>query len=188
MEPLAFRRPAAQAGHVGFRPRLVDEHQSPGIDKALIGPPTRAMAAYVRAVLLARDKRLLWTAPSFRRCRLAGSSDGGADHEDCGAWQTRWQRMSVVGLDASGAVVLRRRASGDGDCVGGEAFALHCGDGGLVRGAHHLGRVFAAHGQRSEADVARICPALHQSAVRMTIATPKGSPKRRRARRCGLSS
>ena len=24
-------------GHVGFRPRLVDEHQSPGIDKALIG-------------------------------------------------------------------------------------------------------------------------------------------------------
>ena len=66
-EPLAFRRPAAQAGHVGFRPRLVDEHQSPGIDKALIGPPTRATAAYVRAVLLARDKRLFLTATPRRR-------------------------------------------------------------------------------------------------------------------------
>src|ERR1700678_1970723 len=70
-EPLAFRRPAAQAGHVGFRPRLVDEHQSPGIDKALIGPPTRAMAAYVRAVLLARDKRLfLNVTPRRRKKRL----------------------------------------------------------------------------------------------------------------------
>src|SRR3984885_11213383 len=68
---LAFRRPAAQAGHVGFRPRLVDEHQSPGIDKALIGPPTRAMAAYVRAVLLARDKRLfLNVTPRRRKKRL----------------------------------------------------------------------------------------------------------------------
>src|SRR6202042_1540862 len=51
-EALSFRRPAVQAGHVGFRPGLVDEHQSPGIDAALIGPPTRAMTAYVRAVLL----------------------------------------------------------------------------------------------------------------------------------------
>src|SRR5271154_6812191 len=50
---------------------LVDEHQSPGIDKALIGPPTRAMAAYVRAVLLARDKRLfLNVTPRRRKKRL----------------------------------------------------------------------------------------------------------------------
>ena len=70
-EPLAFRRPAAQAGHVGFRPRLVDEHQSPGIDKALIGLPTRAMAAYVRAVLLARDKLSpLNVTPRRRKKRL----------------------------------------------------------------------------------------------------------------------
>src|SRR5271154_1382508 len=70
-EALAFGRPAAQAGHVGFRPGLVDEPQSPGIDAALIGPPTRAMAAYVRAVLLARDKRLfLNVTPRRRKKRL----------------------------------------------------------------------------------------------------------------------
>jgi hypothetical protein len=39
-------------------PGLVDEDPTPGIDAALIGSPARAMAAYVRAVLLARDKRL----------------------------------------------------------------------------------------------------------------------------------
>src|SRR5580704_16093640 len=40
-------------------------------DKALIGPPTRAMAAYVRAVLLARDKRLfLNVTPRRRKKRL----------------------------------------------------------------------------------------------------------------------
>ena len=70
-EALSFRRPAVQAGHVGFRPGLVDEHQSPGIDAALIGPPTRAMTAYVRAVLLARDKRLfLNVTPRRRKKRL----------------------------------------------------------------------------------------------------------------------
>jgi hypothetical protein len=57
-EALAFRRPAAQAGHVGLRPGLVDEHQAPGIDAALIGSPSFAVAAYVRAILLTRDEGL----------------------------------------------------------------------------------------------------------------------------------
>jgi hypothetical protein len=34
-EALAPWRPAAQPGHVGLGPGLVDEHQSPGIDAAL---------------------------------------------------------------------------------------------------------------------------------------------------------
>ena len=70
-EPLALRRPTAQAGHVGFRPGLVDEHASRGIDAALIGSPARAMAAYVRAVLLACDERLfLNVTPRRRKKRL----------------------------------------------------------------------------------------------------------------------
>ena len=66
-EPLAFRRPAAQAGHVGLRPGLVDEDQAPGIDEALIGPPSFAVAAYVRAILLARDQGLFLTVTPIRR-------------------------------------------------------------------------------------------------------------------------
>ena len=70
-EALSFRRPAAQPGHVGFRPGLVDEHQSLGIDAALIGSPSRAMAAYVRTILLARDKGLfLNVTPRRRKKRL----------------------------------------------------------------------------------------------------------------------
>jgi hypothetical protein len=55
-EPLALRRPAAQAGRVGLRPGLVDEHQALGIDAALIGSPSFAVAAYVGAILLTRDE------------------------------------------------------------------------------------------------------------------------------------
>ena len=57
-EALSLRRPAAKPGHVGLGPRLVDEDQTPGIDAALIGSPARAMAAYVRTILLARDEGL----------------------------------------------------------------------------------------------------------------------------------
>jgi transposase len=69
---------------------------------------------------------------------------------------------SLVGFDASGAVVLRRRAKREtvialaaklAPCiVGMEACCV----------AHRLGRVFAVHGTCG--DVARICPALRQGA------------------------
>ena len=66
-EALSLWRPAAQAGHVGLRPGLVDEDQSPGIDAALIGSPSFAVAAYVRAILLARDKGLFLSVTPIRR-------------------------------------------------------------------------------------------------------------------------
>ena len=70
-EALSLWRPAAQAGHVGLRPGLVDEHQAPGVDEPLIGSPSFAVAAYVPAVLLARDKRLFLTVtPILRKKRL----------------------------------------------------------------------------------------------------------------------
>jgi hypothetical protein len=66
-EPLALRRPTAQAGHVGLRPGLVDEDQAPRIDEALIGSPSFAMAADVRAILLARDQGLFLSVIPIRR-------------------------------------------------------------------------------------------------------------------------
>ena len=76
-EPLSPWRPAAQAGHIGLRPGLVDEDQSPGIDEALVGSPSFAVAADVRAILLACDKGLFLTVTPIRRkkrliieCRL----------------------------------------------------------------------------------------------------------------------
>ena len=66
-EALSLRRPAAQAGHVGLRPGLVDEDQSPGIDEALIGSPSSAVAAYVGAILLARDEGLFLSVTPIRR-------------------------------------------------------------------------------------------------------------------------
>ena len=66
-ETLALRRPAAQAGHIGLRPRFIDEHQAPGVDEPLIGSPSFAVAAYVRAILLARDEGLFLTVTPIRR-------------------------------------------------------------------------------------------------------------------------
>ena len=70
-ETLALRGPAAKPCHVGLRPRLIDEHQPPGINEPLIGSPSFAVAAYVPALLLARDKRLFLTVrPILRKKRL----------------------------------------------------------------------------------------------------------------------
>jgi hypothetical protein len=60
-QPLAARRPAVRAGHVGLGPGLVEEDQAGRIDAALILAPLRAPTAYVRAILLARDQRLFLT-------------------------------------------------------------------------------------------------------------------------------
>jgi transposase len=54
-------------------------------------------------------------------------------------------------------------------------------------GAHHVGRVLTAHGH----DVRLMSPEYvrpYVKAQRTTIGTPRGSRKRRRGRRCGLSN
>ena len=69
--PLSLRRPAAKPCHVGLGPGLIDEDQTPGINAPLVGAPARAMAAYVRAILLARDEGLFLTVtPILRKKRL----------------------------------------------------------------------------------------------------------------------
>src|SRR5512137_705553 len=85
--------------------------------------------------------------PSFRRCRLAGDSKEGRIMMvsmlgiDLGK-----NVCSIVGLDASGAVVLRRRVKRE-TLIGLAAKLPPC----IVAmeaccGAHHLGRIFAAQG------------------------------------------
>ena len=66
-EALSLRRPAAQPGHVGLGPGFIDEDQPPGVDEALIGSPSFAVATYVRAILLACDKGLFLTVTPIRR-------------------------------------------------------------------------------------------------------------------------
>jgi hypothetical protein len=54
-EPLAAPRPASQRLHVGLRPRLVDEHQTLGVDPALTLCPLGAPPQDVRPIALAGD-------------------------------------------------------------------------------------------------------------------------------------
>src|SRR3984957_18468793 len=94
---------------------------------------------------------------------------------------------SLVGFDASGAVVLRRRAKRETlialaaklpPCV--VAMEACCG-------AHHLGRVFAAHGH----DVRLMSPEYvrpYVKAQKNDDRDARGSLKRRRVRRCDLLS
>ena len=52
-EPLAPHAPAAQRRHVGLGPRLVDEHQVPGVKPALVELPAGTAPGNVRALLFA---------------------------------------------------------------------------------------------------------------------------------------
>src|ERR1700722_19889803 len=102
--------------------------------------------------------------PSFRRRRLAGESGGGRDGYLC-AWhrprqerlQRGWAGCVWCGCDAS------QGEAGDADCSGGEASSVRCRDGGLLRGSSSRPPVRRPR-PRCPADVARICPALHQGA------------------------
>ena len=62
--------PAAKPCHVGLRPGLIDEEETPGINAPLVGAPARAMAAYVRTILFTRDEGLLTVTPILRKKRL----------------------------------------------------------------------------------------------------------------------
>jgi hypothetical protein len=52
-KPFAARRPAAKRLHIGFRPGLIDEHQTPGLDLVLpllpLRPPSRDVGPFALA-------------------------------------------------------------------------------------------------------------------------------------------
>jgi hypothetical protein len=56
-QALALLPPAAQRGHVGLDPGLIDEHQPPWIDIRLKGPPAPPPAGDVGAGLLKGEQR-----------------------------------------------------------------------------------------------------------------------------------
>jgi hypothetical protein len=66
-EALSPWRLAAKPGHIGLRPGFIDEDEPPGVGEALIGSPSFAVAADVRAILLACDKGLFLTVTPIRR-------------------------------------------------------------------------------------------------------------------------
>ena len=92
---------------------------------------------------------------------------------------------SVVGLDASGAVVMRRKVRRETLIALAEKLPACIVGMEACCGAHHLGRVFSAHGH----DVRLMSPNMSapMSRRRRTmIATPRGSRKQPRGRRCAL--
>ncbi len=57
-ESLAGRAPAVEAGHVGFDPGFIEEHEAVGVQPDLLqGPKLRACGRDVRTVLLGRHER-----------------------------------------------------------------------------------------------------------------------------------
>ena len=71
---------------------------------------------------------------------------------------------SVVGLDASGAVVMRRKVRRETLIALAEKLPPCVVGMEACCGAHHLGRVFAGHGRDVRLMSPGICPALHQGA------------------------
>ena len=55
-QPATARTPAAQRGHVGLGPGLVDEDQTLGIDARLAGLPLQAAPGDIRAILLSCER------------------------------------------------------------------------------------------------------------------------------------
>ena len=129
-----------------------------------IGAPSPTVAAYVRAIVLACTQSLMgWPAPPSGAVRSPVVQEEGMDITVLGVDLGK-NVCSVVGLDASGAVVVRREGkTGDVDCAGGEASSMRCRDGGLLWRPSSRLRVRGSRPRRL-ADVAGICPALRQGA------------------------
>src|SRR3546814_10153558 len=73
--PLASRPPAAQWGHVGFDPGLVDEHETMGIEKTLPGLTAPALAGHVRPGLFPGEQRFFLSSGSrYRQSKRLTSS------------------------------------------------------------------------------------------------------------------
>src|SRR3984957_9573960 len=104
--------------------------------------------------------------PSFRRPMLAGGSGGGRGMAKISVLGIDLGKnvCSVVGLEASGAVVMRRRMRRE--TLVGLARKLPACVVGMEAccGSHHLGRVFASHGHDVRLMSRLICPTLRQGA------------------------
>ncbi len=98
--------------------------------------------------LSVREKFYGMARPSFRRRRLAGSSGGGRAMAMISVLGVDLGKnvCSVIGLDASGAVVMRRKTRRATFIALAEKLPPCVVGMEACCGAHHLGRGFAAHG------------------------------------------
>ena len=161
-----------------------------GIEVELAVEPVLPPLHDVGAVSLARVHGLYGMArPSFRRRGLVGGSGGGMGMDISVLGVDLGQNLcSVVGLDAFGAMVMRRKMRRETLIALAEKLPACIVGMEACCGAHHLGRAFAAHGHDVRLMSPGIYSALRQGPEeRRTIATPRGSRKRRGVRRCGLS-
>ena len=99
--------------------------------------PFLARLLDVGPIMLARPQSFMeWPAPPSGVVGLPANQEGeeGMDISVLGIDLGK-NVCSVVALDASGAVVMRRKGeAGDADCSGGEASSVRCRDGGLAAG------------------------------------------------------
>jgi transposase len=91
---------------------------------------------------------------------------------------------SLAGLDATGAVVLRRKMTREGVTAFAATLPTCVIAMEACCGAHFLGRAFADQGH----EVRLMSPEYVQpyvKAQKTTTGTPRRSPRQRRGRRCG---
>ena len=146
-EAFASGASAMGARHVGLGPGLVDEDKPPRIDPRLTRLPPFTPPGDVRSVLFGGAKTFMeWPAPPFGVVGSpANQEEEGMDISVLGIDLGK-NVCSVVGLDASGAVVMRRKVRRETLIALAEKLPPCVVGMEACCGAHHLGRVFAAHG------------------------------------------
>jgi transposase len=149
-EALAFQAASARARHFGGGSGLVEEDLPVGLEPHLrlpLSPPFLSRLADVGAIAFAGQKRFMeWPAPpSGVVGSPANQEEEGMDISVLGVDLGK-NVCSVVGLDASGAVVMRRKVRRETLIALAEKLPPCIVGMEACCGAHHLGRVFAAHG------------------------------------------
>lgn len=149
-QALALVATAVAAGHVGGGPRLVDEDQALGLQIELAIEPASSLAQDVGAILLDRVAGLYGMARPFFPASdmipvLEEERSGPMSILILGVALGK-NACSVVGVDAAGAVVVRKsmRRQTLIDYVAKLPVCVVAME--ACCGAHNLGRLFAAHG------------------------------------------
>jgi transposase len=146
-----FRATAAQARHIGGGSGLVHKHQSarlkPYLRLANAGPFFARLFDVGTIVLAGAQNFMEWSAPPSGAVRVAGGSEGGMGMDSAVLGVELGKNVcSMVGLDGSGAVVMRRRVRRATLIALAEKLPPCIVGMEACCGAHHLGRLFMAHG------------------------------------------
>jgi len=149
-KPLAFGATAAQAGHLGGGSSLVEEDQPMRLKPHLRlanADPFLARLFDVGPIVLAGSRSFMeWPAPPSGVVGSPANQEEEVMDISVLGVDLGKNVCSVVGLDASGAVVMRRKVRRETLIALTEKLPRCVVGMEACCGAHHLGRVFAAHG------------------------------------------